>query len=249
MDLSLELSTLVIVAVAAVLTGILHGATGMAGGIVMAALLAHFVGIKNAVPIMTVALLLSHLSRAILYAGDTNWTMVRQILLFGCPTIVVGAMIFNQISPTAVAIVFSACLAVSIPFKYWARQRNIKTGPRLLATASSVWGMIAGNVTGPSFFLAPFLLGTGINRMAFVGTLATVTLAMNLLKTTVFGFTGILNWQVILVGVFIGVLSIPGNWLGRLLLQRVKDRDHSMAIDALTVLMILNFGYLAMNAK
>ena len=247
MILGLEAPTLLAIGVGALLTGILHGATGMAGGIVMAAILAHLVGIKSAVPVMTVALVFSHLSRAVMYARDTDWAIAGRVLLFGCPTIIIGALVFGRISPAAIAIVFAAFLTVSIPVKHWARHHDIRTGPGLLAGASALWGMLAGNVIGPGFFLAPFLLGTGMNRLTFVGTLATVTLAMNVLKSLVFGATSLVNHDVLFLGVAIGLITIPGNWLGRSVLRRMKDADHRVTIDVLTVLMILNFAYLAVE--
>ena len=247
MILGLDPATLAAISVAALLTGVLHGATGMAGGIVMAAILSHLIGIKLAVPVMTVALVLSHLSRAIMYARDTDWRIAARVLLFGTPTIVIGAIIFGRISPATIAIVFAAFLTLSIPIKYWARRHNITTGPMLLSAASSVWGMLAGNVIGPGFFLAPFLLGTGMNRLTFVGTLATITLAMNIIKSTVFGATDLMGWDVFTLGVAIGLITIPGNWIGRFILKGMGDADHRLAIDILTVLMILNFIYLAVD--
>jgi uncharacterized membrane protein YfcA len=243
----LALWVLVAIAVASLLTGILHGAIGMAGGIVMASILAHLVGIRTAVPIMTVALIFSHLSRVVMYAGETDWSVARRILLFGCPTIVVGAIVFGKISPTTIAIVFAAFLASSFPIKYWAKRHQIKTGPKLLAGASMVWGMLAGNVIGPAFFLAPFLLGTGMSRLTFVGTLATVTLVMNALKLAVFGATDLVTWEILGLGAAIGLITIPGNWLGRSVLKRMKDSDHRLIIDLMTLLMIINFIYLAIK--
>jgi uncharacterized membrane protein YfcA len=242
-------SILLFIGVAALLTAILHGATGMAGGIVMAAILAHIIGIKAAVPVMTVALILSHLSRAALYAKDTDWAIAKRVLLFGCPTIVIGALVFSRIGATTIAIVFAAFLTLSFPVKHWARRHDIRTGPKLLAAASSVWGMLAGNVIGPGFFLAPFLLGTGMNRLTFVGTLATVTLVMNVLKAGVFGATDLIDVQTFTLGVAIGLITIPGNWIGRSVLRRLKDSDHRVAIDVLTAIMILNFIYLAVESS
>ena len=236
------------IAVAALLTGILHGATGMAGGIVMAAILSHLIGIKAAVPAMTVALIFSHLSRAIIYAADTDWAVARRVLLFGCPTIILGALVFGRISATTVAIVFAVFLAASFPVRYWARRHQVTTGPKMLAAASAVWGMLAGNVIGPGFFLAPFLLGTGMNRLTYVGTLATVTLVMNVLKMMVFGATDLLDWELFVLGAFIGLISVPGNWFGRHILRGMKDSDHRVAIEVMTVLMILNFVYIAVNS-
>ena len=217
----------------------------MAGGIVMASILAHLIGIKAAVPVMTVALILSHLSRAIMYAKETDWSTAGRVLLFGVPTIVIGAIVFGWISARTVAIVFAVFLTLSFPVKYWAKTHEVRTGPKLLAGASVVWGMLAGNVIGPGFFLAPFLLGTGMNRMTFVGTLATITLVMNVVKVVVFGATSLLDVDLLVLGVGIGILTIPGNWLGRWVLKRLRDSDHRTAIDIMTVLMIINFIYLA----
>ena len=238
---------LLAIAAASFLTGLLHGATGMAGGVVMAAILAHLIGIKAAVPVMTVALILSHLSRAIMYVGETDWPVAGRVLLFGGPMIVLGAIVFGLISATTIAILFAAFLTMSFPIKDWAMRQEIKTGPKLLAAASSVWGMLAGNVIGPGFFLAPFLLGTGMNRLTFVGTLATVTLVMNVIKMSVFGVTDLMSWELFFLGIAIGLITIPGNWVGRSALKRMKDSDHRIIIDILTVLMIINFIYLAIK--
>ncbi|MDX1499298.1 MAG: sulfite exporter TauE/SafE family protein [Woeseiaceae bacterium] len=243
----LGLPMLAAIAVAAFASGMLHGTTGMAGGVVMAAFLAHPLGVKAAVPVMTVALIISHLSRALLYARDTDWGIAGRVLLYGCPTIVLGAIVFGLISPVAVSLVFAAFLAASFPVKAWARKHEVRTGPKLLAGASAVWGMLAGNVIGPGFFLAPFLLGTGMNRLTFVGTLATVTLVMNVVKAGVFGATDLVTAELAILGAGIGVLTIPGNWAGRRVLRKMADSDHRMIIDILTVLMILNFLYLAIR--
>ena len=242
-DLSLPLLGFVLFASFA--TAVLHGAIGMAGGVIMAAMLAHFIGIKTAVPVMTSALVISHLSRAIMYFRDTDWKIAFRVLLFGCPMIIVGALIFSVISSRTIAIIFAAFLIASFPIKYWARKHQIKTGPKLLAGASVIWGMLAGNVIGPAFFLAPFLLGTGMNRLAFVGTLASITLVMNVLKLGVFGATDLINGQLLLLGALIGVMTVPGNWAGRSILKKMQDSDHRRIIDFLTVLMIANFIYLA----
>lgn len=244
--LDLSVSTLGLIVVFAFLTGILHGATGVAGGVVMTAVLAWFVGIKIAVPVMSCALIFSHASRMAMHWHDTDRKIAAQVLLFGIPTIALGAYIFTMVDAAVAALVFAGVLILSFPVKYWAKRKALKTGPKILAFASSVWGVIAGNVTGPGFFLAPFLLGTGMNRLTFVGTLATITLVMNITKTVVFGATAYIGLEWFMLGVVIGLVKIPGNWVGKQILRRMDDQDHSRLIDILTVLMIIYFFYLGL---
>ena len=242
-----SMTMFVLVLVCALFTGILHGATGMAGGIVMAAIMSHQIGIKLAILVMTVALVISHSSRAFLYASNTDWPVVKRVLLFSAPTIVIGATVFTYLNGTTVAMVMAVFLSFSIPIKGWARKHELNTSPTVLSGASSVWGLLAGNVIGPGFFLAPFLLGTGMNRLTFVDSLASIVLVMNLLKLLVFGASELMSGSLILVGVVIGVVTIPGNWLGKKLLERMSDIGHSKIVDIMTVLLVINFVYLAIN--
>ncbi|MCB1672818.1 MAG: sulfite exporter TauE/SafE family protein, partial [Pseudomonadales bacterium] len=158
-DYSLLLLSLI--GASAFLTGILHGATGMAGGVVMTAILSQVLGIKVAIPVMTCALVISHLSRVVIYWQNTDWRVARIVLLFGLPGTFLGALIFTRLDAGTVATVFALFLISSIPIRYWARRHHLRTGPVLLAGASTMWGVLAGNVVGPGFFLTPFLLGTG----------------------------------------------------------------------------------------
>ncbi len=170
---------------------------------------------------------------------------MRHVLLFGLPTVVLGSIVFGYLSPRVIALVFGSVLTISMPIKYWARSHSIKTGPKLLAGAAVVWGGLAGNVIGPGFFLAPFLLGTGMNRLAFVGTLATITLVMNIVKISVFGFTDLLTPELIILGIIAGLSTIPGNYLGQKVLRKMTDGFHEKIVDVMTIILVANFFYLA----
>ncbi|MDG2090829.1 MAG: sulfite exporter TauE/SafE family protein [Gammaproteobacteria bacterium] len=233
-----------IIAVAFV-AGIIHGAIGMVGGLIMTGVIAHFIGIKPTVPVITCALIFSHLSRGYLLRKNVDFWAVRHVLLFGLPTVIAGSVFFGYLSPRVIALIFGSVLTISVPIKYWARKNSIKTGPKLLAGASVVWGGLAGNVIGPGFFLAPFLMGTGMNRLAFVGTLATITLVMNLIKISVFGFTDLLTPELIILGIIAGLSTIPGNYLGHKLLKKMSDGTHEKIIDVMTLILVSNFFYLA----
>jgi uncharacterized membrane protein YfcA len=240
-----DAQTLVAIGAIALLAGFIQGITGMAGGLLLAAFLSHVIGIKLAVPAITVALLFSNTSRAILYREHVEWPIVARVLLFGLPMVVLGVNIFVLIDPTTIAILFTSFLILSIPIKHWTRHHKIRTGPILLSIAGMIWGLLAGNVLGPGFFLAPFLLGAGLGRHAFIGTFAFIFLGTNIVRSLAFGATGLLDPELLLMGVGIGLLTIPGNWYGRRVIQKMQDAEHHRLIDVMTVLFVVNFAYLA----
>jgi uncharacterized membrane protein YfcA len=208
--------------------------------------LSQIIGIKQAIPVMTCALLFSHASRVFIYWQNVDRKVAARVLLFGGPTLILGAYLFTILNPEIIAIVFVCFLILSFPMKYYARLHNIKTGPKLLAFASMIWGMLAGNVIGPGFFLAPFLLGTGMNRLTFVGTLATITLAMNSIKLAVFSANDLLSPDILALGAIVGLCTIPANWAGKAILQKLSDDHHRYIVDGFTLVVIVNFLYLAL---
>jgi hypothetical protein len=86
-----------------------------------------------------------------------------------------------------------------------------------------------------------------MNRLAFVGSMAIIALTMNLLKLSVFGFTEFVDARIFTLGVFIGLVSIPANWIGKVVLKQMSDRQHALVVDGLTLLLILNFVSLALG--
>ena len=249
MILGIEPWLLALLLLTGFLASILHGATGMAGGLVMAAVFSHLLGIKTAVPVITAALIISHFSRGILFHKEADWGTAGFVLLFGLPTIIIGAVVFGYMEPRLLALLFAGVLLLSFPIKYYARARGIRTNRSTLAVASSVWGMLAGNVIGPAFFLAPFLQGTGMNRLAFVGTLAALTLVMNMVKVSVFGVTGSITGEWFLLGLAVGLATVPGNILGKRILVRMSEGGHRRTVDVLTLLLIINFVYLGLSGS
>lgn len=230
---------------AAFISAVIHGATGMAGGIILAAIASHVLGIKQAIPLVTVALLLSHSSRAYFNRQYIAWDLVRLVMLSSAPFIVLGAITFVYLPATLVALVMALVLLLSFPIKRYAKKHQLRPSTRVLSIASSAWGYLAGNVIGPGFILAPFLLGTGIGRVSFVASLAVIALVLNFIKVVVFGLNDIIDQELLMLGIAVGIITVPGNWLGKKMLHFISDDTHNNIINCMTVGVILNFLYLA----
>ena len=65
---TIGIDTVLVILAIALLTSAVHGATGVAGGFLLSAAIAPIIGIKPIVPVISVALLISHSSRVILNA-------------------------------------------------------------------------------------------------------------------------------------------------------------------------------------
>lgn len=237
--------TLVFLGLCALVTAAIHGATGIAGGFLMAAVLANVIGAKATVPVMSVALLVSHTSRALLNARSFNARAFAIVAFAAVPATLVVAYLYVGMSSPLVAFVLGFILLGAIAMRRWARANAITAGPKLLGAAGFGYGVLSGASIGPGLFLSPFLLGFGLGREAFVATLAVIALMSNVLRVGVFAPTGLLPLDLTVLALGIGVLTIPGNWVGRTVLRAMSDARHAALVDFLCLVGALNFFWLA----
>jgi len=241
----LGLATILLVCVAALVTSSIHGATGVAGGFLMTAVLAVIIGVKPVVPVISIALLISHSARVYFNKKDFNRDAFLAITIPAVPCIIITAWAYGRMSSSFIAILLGAIVLLSIPLRRWAKSRNIKAGRKSLQGAGVVYGLLSGVSVGVGVLLSPFMLGFGLAKEAFVATLAAIALTANLTRTLVYGATDTLDMNYLLLGIFIGLITIPGNWFGRSFLHKMSQERHTITVELLTVIGALNFFWMA----
>ena len=241
--------TLLLAAIAALITSSIHGSVGVAGGFLMTAVLAHLIGVKPVIPVMSVALVVSHGSRALLNFQHIDRRVCLAILLPAAPMIVVGGLIYGMLPAREIALVLGIVITASVPVRHWAQAHEISAGTRTLNLVGGAYGLLAGASTGSTMLISPFLLGTGVVKEAFVGTMAVIQMSSNVTRIGVFGTTHLLNTEYALLGLFVGLCMVPGNWIGRNLLRRMAVGTHSHLVDFFALIGAANFFYLAIIGR
>lgn len=244
----LEMQLVMLACLAALITSSIHGATGVAGGFLLSAALAPIIGVQPIVPVITVALLISHTSRAILNRANFDRGAFLAVSLPAIPCIAIMALIYGKLPVQIIAITLGLVILVSIPLRRWAKSRSLQAGKPALAGIGMVYGGLSGVSIGPGMLLVPFLLGYGLSKEAFVATLAVIALVTNITRFTVFGATDLLNAEYFALGILCGLVTIPGNWIGRNILRKMTNERHATYVDYLAVLGALNFFWMAINA-
>lgn len=242
------MGTLLAIFAAAILTSCIHGAVGVAGGFLMTAALAQLIGVKVSVPVMSIALVISHSARTLLNAGHFNWRPFAAIMAPAVPMVLLSAYLYVQLPVRAVALVLAVIIFTSIPMRHWAKSRSIRAGNVTLGTVGAGYGFLAGASIGSGMLLSPFLLGYGLVKESFVATMAGIALATNVVRIGMFGTTDLLTVDYAVLGVVVGLIMIPGNWAGRTVLRRMAAGTHGRLVDFFAVIGGLNFLYLAVTA-
>jgi uncharacterized membrane protein YfcA len=241
------IGTLLAIAAAALITSTIHGAVGVAGGLLMTGALALLIGVRASVPIMSIALIFSHGARSLMNLPAIDFRAFAAVMIAALPFIVLTSLIYVVLPVNVLAAILAFIIFTSIPMRHWAQSRNIKAGYGSLAAIGAVYGFFAGASIGSATILSPFLLGFGLFKEAFVATMAMISLSTNVIRIGVFSGADVLTSDYALLGVLVGLIMIPGNWIGRAVLRQITVHRHGQMVDVLAAVGGLNFFYLAIT--
>jgi uncharacterized protein len=230
--LPLDLLSVALVVLAAFGTAVFHSVSGFAGALLLAIALAPIIGVKETVPVVATAMVISNSARVWAFRRTVNWRIWASIFFSALPFIVLSAIIYIQLGEAIVAIILGIFLVAMVPVRRAMKRMDVKVGYRGLATVAVPYGMLSGSTFGAGMMLAPFLLGAGLVGEYLVGTVAALGWGLNLTKSIVFGFSPLLDGPLFLQGVLIGLCTIPGAYVGRWIVRTTSIRVHTVFMEA-----------------
>ena len=220
---------------AAVLTATLHSVGGFAGALMLAIALAPVLGVKETVPLVATAMMISHASRAWLFRKAVDWGVFAMLLCFGLPFIVLGVMFYVDLSDKAVALFLGSFLLITIPLRRFLKNRNIAVPRKSLAIVAMPYGFLSGTSFGAGMILAPFMLGAGIVGEALLATVSVSGVMLNVTKTVAFGFSPLLTAELAMLGILLGICTFPGHALGRQIVRNTSIRVHTVLLETFII--------------
>jgi len=220
-----------LVAVAAFSSAVFHSFSGFAGGLVLAVMLAPLLGVKETVPVVATALIISNVARIWAFRKSVAIKEYLAVFLAALPFIVLSAYIYVSLPVGVVALVLGLFLLISIPLNRTLKKKEVKVGLRGLALAGIPYGIVSGSTFGAAVMLAPFLIGAGLAGETMIGTIAILGFSLNVTKTIVFGMSPLLTSELLTMGILVGLCTMPGAYVGRWLVRNTSVRVHAQSME------------------
>jgi uncharacterized membrane protein YfcA len=214
--------------------GLLSGSVGFGGGMIILPVITYFYGVEVAVPISTIAQLLSNLSRAAIGYKDIHWNKVGLFLLLAAPLTAVGAYGFAIVPKQAMTRVLCIFLIIFAIVKLTGK---IKL-PENKATA-----LIGGGITG----LTNGLLGISgpissavfmtfnLTPVAYIASEAASATAMHVIKALMYNKLELMDWAIFFNGVYIGIALMLGNFISMKFIRNVNKKRYKKVVAALLI--------------
>jgi hypothetical protein len=219
----------------------LAGITGFGGAAVLLPLLVTYFGVKDAIPILTVAQLIGNGSRVYLHRHTLNLKVVIYFSIGAIPAAVLGGYLFASVPTSLLIRGIGLFLIFTVVWRHWRKEKRSGIPVAAFLPLGAIMSFLSALVGSVGPFMAPFFLSFGLTKSAFIGTEALSTVIMHLFKLVAYRQTHLLTTHSLEIGLSLGPIMIVGSWLGKQILHRISERTFLMAVEATLIVAGLNF--------
>lgn len=227
--------TAVVIAVAAFAAALMGGVAGIGTAIVMIPLLTFAVGIREAIPIITVAMLFNNASRWIANRHYVNYKVVFWFWLGAIPGSVLGATAFANLPANLLADGLGIFLLALVVFRHLPFGSGQGMRLRLFTIVGAIQGLLSSLFGGAGPFGAHFFLSYGLLRNAFIGTGAAAGSAIIVAASATYTSFSLLDENAIAIAVMVGSIMVVGAYIGGMIVKHVPDRAFAYIVETIMV--------------
>ena len=236
-----EILQWLILATAALGASTLAAVTGFGGAAVLLPALILVFGVREAIPILTVAQLIGNGSRVWFNRCELNWSVVLWFALGGLPAALLGGYLFATAPLAALTRMLGGFLLMIVLWRHVHPNRH-RPFPvpvfAVIGAGASFLSALLGSV-GP--IMAPFFLAFGLVKGGYIGTEALSTVVMHVTKLVAYRQSSILTRTDVLIGLALGPIMILGSLLGKRIVDRLPERAFVLIIEAVLIIAGLAF--------
>lgn len=209
--------------------GLLSGAIGFGGAMILIPVIIYYYGVEVAVPLSTVAQLMSNLFRSVIGYRQVVWKRVGIFLLLAVPFTALGAVGFALAPKELLTRLLCVFLVIFAILKLIGKIHLPQNNATMLV-GGGLTGVINGlmGISGP--LSSAVFLTLELSPVAYVVSEATAATAMHIVKIVVYGKLNLLTGGMLLTGATIGLAMICGNFIALKLIKHAHKKKYQKIV-------------------
>ena len=237
----MDVANLILLAGGAFAASVLAAVAGFGGAAVLLPLLVTTFGVREAIPILTVAQLLGNLSRVWLNRRELDLSVVGWFALTGVPAALVGGFLFASAPLPFLTRLLGIFLISVVVYRRAGSGSGMRLPLRAFAIVGAVFSFLSALLGSVGPIMIPFFLAYGLIKGALIGTEALATVVMHVTKLVAYGSTAILTSHSATVGLGLGLIMVFGSLIGKKILDRLPERIFIFVIEVTLLIAGLRF--------
>ncbi|HBH20609.1 MAG TPA: sulfite exporter TauE/SafE family protein [Rikenellaceae bacterium] len=216
------------------IAGLLSGSVGFGGGMILLPVITYFYGVEVAVPVSTIAQLLSNLSRVGMGWKEINWKAVWRFLMLAVPFTILGAFGFAKVPKDPMTKVLCSFLIVFAFMKLMGKMR-LPNKPATMIVGGGVTGFVNGllGISGP--LSSAVFLSLELAPVSYIASEATAAAFMHIVKAIVYGKLNLMSAGIFLSGCGIGCAMILGNFIAMRCIRNVNKKLYQKIVAGVMI--------------
>lgn len=217
---------------AALLASTLAAVAGFGGTAVLLPVLVALFGVRDAVPILTVAQLIGNGSRVWLNRGELDRAVLGWFTLGAVPAALAGGLLFAAAPLDALTRLLGAFLIGIVAWRRLRPRSHVRIDASAFAGMGAAFSFLSALLGSVGPLMAPFFLAYGLVKSAYIGTEAAATVVMHVTKLVAYTGASVLSPSGALVGVALGPSMVLGSLLGKRIVERLSPAVFVIIIEA-----------------
>jgi len=223
----------VVGALSAFAGSLVSGLGGFGGSFIIVIALTPFVGAKSVIPLIAVYAICANISRVAVYRRSIAWKPAIQFTIASLPGVALGARFLKEIPDVIFLGFMGATLILILPTRRYLKSKTFRPGLKTLAGLGLFFGFISGTAAGSGMFVIAFFNCIGLSGPLLLGTDAVIGLVNAITRSGAFLGLGLLDTHLVLLGMFMGIMTVPGTWVASRLVACMGTRIHDRLIEIL----------------
>ena len=224
----------IILIAAGLVAGLISGTVGFGGSLILLPTVTSFYGIEVAVPMATVAQLLSNIFRMGAGFRSIRWRKVGFFLILAAPLTVVGAYGFVVVPKEMMTRILCILLTIFAILDLSERFRLPRSRWTMLA-GGGVSGIINGLLCLSGPISSAVFLTLGLSPVAYIASEAASAVVMHIIQMIMYGEFGLIGKMVILDGLYLGVAMVIGNFIAMKFIRDIRRKIYRRIVAAVMI--------------
>ena len=220
----------------------LAAVAGFGGAAVLLPILVLMFGVRDAVPILTVAQLIGNASRVWFNRDQLDFPVVGWFALGSIPAALIGGFLFATAPLSFLIRLLGVFLIVTVIYRHAGKASALRLSLRGFAVLGAVLSILSAILGSVGPVMIPFFLAYGLVKGALIGTEALATVVMHVTKLVAYRRVAILTSDTLVVGLALGSVMICGSFVGKKILDRLPERLFVLLVEI--TLLFAGLGFL-----